>query len=213
MQLKWLGQSSFEIKADGLVIYIDPAYGEYLDKADVILISHFHYDHCSLETVRRIRKDDTTIISTKEVASQIDECRAVQAGEEGLIGNITVTIIPAYNTGKRTAGQRKTHSKEDTIGFLISAEGRTVYYTGDTDFIPEMKDVKADIVIIPVGGTNTMNAKEAASAVKLIKPKTAVPIHYGKTEGTYDDALYFKELAEEDKINVMILKEDKWENI
>ena len=76
-----------------------------------------------------------------------------------------------------------------------------------------MKDIKADVVIIPVGGTNTMNAKEAASAVKLIKPKTAVPIHYGKTEGTMDDALYFKELVEEEKINVMILKEDKWENI
>jgi len=210
MQLKWLGQSSFEIKTDGLVIYIDPAYGEYPDKADVILISHFHYDHCSLETVRRIRKDDTTIISTKEVASQIDECRAVQAGEEGLIGNITVTIIPAYNINRKG---KETHSKEDTIGFLINAEGKKIYYTSDTDFIPEMKDIKADIVIIPVGGTNTMNAKEAASAVKLIKPKTAVPIHYGKTEGTMDDALYFKELVEEEKINVMILKEDKWENI
>lgn len=210
MQIKWLGQSSFEIKTDGLIVYIDPAYGEYTDKADVILISHFHYDHCSFETIKKIRKDDTTIISTSEVASQIDECRAVRAGEEGLIGNIKVTVMPAYNTNRKG---KEAHSKEDTIGFLIDAEGKKIYYTSDTDFIPEMKNVKADAVIIPVGGTSTMNAKEAASAVKLIKPKTAVPIHYGKTEGTIDDALYFKELVEEEKINVIILKENKWNTI
>jgi len=210
MDIKWLGQSSFEIKTDGLVIYIDPYYGEYNDKADVILVSHFHYDHCSLEIIKKIRKDDTTIIGTPEVASQMDGCRAVRAGEQGIIGKMEVTITQAYNT--RNIGKEK-HSKEDTIGFLIQAEGKRIYYSSDTDFIPEMKDIKADIVIVPVGGTNTMDAKEAASAVKLIKPKTAIPIHYGKTAGTMDDALYFKELLENEQINVIILKEEEWQKI
>jgi len=210
MDLKWLGQSSFEIKTDGLVIYIDPYYGEYADKADVILVSHFHYDHCSLETIRKIRKDDTTIIGTSEVASQLDGCREVCTGEKGIIGKMEITITPAYNT--RNIGKEK-HTREDTIGFLINTEGKRIYYSSDTDFIPEMKDIKADIVIIPVGGTNTMDAKEAASAVKLIKPKTAIPIHYGKTAGTIDDALYFKELLENEQITVIILKEEEWQKI
>jgi len=210
MQIKWLGHASFELKINKLVLYIDPYEGEYTDKADIILISHFHYDHCSLEKIKKIRKEDTTIIGTPEVASQIYRCRGVSIGEEGMLENIRVLITPAYNL--KDIGE-KTHTKENSIGYLIKTNGKKIYYAGSTDLIPEMSQIKADIVLLPVGGTYTMSAEQAAKAAKLIKPKIAIPMHYGKTEGTRDDALYFKELAEKEGITVKIMEQEKWEKI
>ncbi|MBN1645164.1 MBL fold metallo-hydrolase [Candidatus Woesearchaeota archaeon] len=210
MHLKWLGHASFELKTGDLILYIDPYAGEYLDKADIILISHAHYDHFSREIVMKIRKQDTTIIGPAEVASQIDGCRTVVEGEEGILEKIKVTIVPAYNTPD---APRPTHAKGTGVGFLIKTEGKTIYHAGDTSFIPEMKNIKADIVLLPVGGTYTMDAKQAAEAAKLINPKIAIPMHYGKIVGTKDDALLFKELVEESEINVKIMELNKWEKL
>lgn len=210
MEIKWLGHASFELKINGLILYIDPYSGEYEEKADIILISHEHYDHFSREIVEKIRKEDTTIIGTSSVASQIDGCRSVIPGEEGLLGKIKVKVVHAYNT---STAPRQTHAKGEGVGFVIETEEKTIYFAGDTSFIPEMKDIKADVVLLPVGGTYTMDAKEAASAAKLIKPKLAIPMHYGKIVGTTDDALYFKELVEDSGIIVKIMEIGKWETI
>ncbi len=210
MQIKWLGHASFELKIEGLIVYIDPYDGEYEDKADIILITHAHYDHFSRELVDKIRKDNTTIIGTAEVAAQIDGCRSVREGEKGQLAKMIIHVVPAYNTPN---APRQTHSREQSVGYIIEAEERRIYHAGDTSLIPEMKNIKADIVLLPVGGTYTMNAKEAASAAKLIKPKIAVPMHYGKIVGTQDDAELFKEILEEEDIEVRILAKGEWENI
>ncbi|MBW2978898.1 MBL fold metallo-hydrolase [Candidatus Woesearchaeota archaeon] len=210
MQIKWLGHASFELKIGDLVLYIDPYSGEYEDKADIILISHAHHDHFNREIVEKIRKENTTIIGPSEVASQIDNCRAVSDNEEGILENIRIKTVPSYNTPDTP---RPTHKKGQGIGFLIKTNEKTIYFAGDTSLIPEMKNIETDIALLPVGGTYTMNAKQAAEAARLIKTKTAIPMHYGKIVGTKDDAEYFKELSEEKGIKVRILKENEWTEI
>jgi L-ascorbate metabolism protein UlaG (beta-lactamase superfamily) len=210
MQIKWLGHASFELRIGDLIVYIDPYAGEYTDKADVILITHAHYDHFNREIVDKIRKENTTIIGPAAVASQIDGCRSVIAGEKGLLDKIKVQAVPAYNTPN---APRQAHSRDEGVGFVIETDEYIIYHAGDTSFIPEMKDINADIVLLPVGGTYTMDAKQAAEAAKLINPKIAIPMHYGRIVGTKDSALYFQELVEEAGITVQIMEKGKWEKM
>jgi len=204
MEITWFGHDSFMIKADGKIVYTDPYFGDYSVKADIILVSHEHYDHFSKEKIEDIRRDGTVILGSRKVAAEMDGVKAMVAGDEIKIGEITIEAVAAYNTGKPF------HTKGNGLGFVIEADGRRIYFAGDTDLIPEMSKIKADVVLLPVGGTYTMNAKEAAEAVAKIKPKIAIPMHYGSVAGTIDDAEAFKEEVE-DKTNskVMILKEGK----
>ena len=201
MEIKWMGHASFEIKVNGKIIYIDPYFGEYTDKADIILISHGHYDHSSAEKVKDARVDSTIILTTKEVTPHLDGT-IMNAGDKKEIGNIKIEAVPAYNIGKDF------HPKGTGLGFIIEADNKKVYFAGDTDLIPEMKEIKADVVLLPVGGTYTMNAKEAAEAVLTIRPNIAIPMHFGSgIVGTIDDAELFKEKVEEKShIHVKILK-------
>jgi L-ascorbate metabolism protein UlaG (beta-lactamase superfamily) len=210
MQLKWLGHASFELRIGKIIMYIDPYAGEYTDKADIILITHSHYDHFNREIVDKIRKEDTTIIGPASVASEIDGCRSVIAGEKGRVYGLTVQTVAAYNT---SSTPRQTHSREEGVGFVIETGEYSIYHAGDTSFIPEMKDINADIILLPVGGTYTMDAKQAAEAAKLINPKIAIPMHYGRVVGTKDSALYFKELVEEAGIPVQIMDKNQWQDI
>ncbi len=202
MKIQWLGHASFKIKSKEVVIYIDPYAGEegyYLEKADIILISHFHYDHCSLEKIRKISTEETMIWGTKEVASEIHGCIVLIPGQPISTMGIKVTAVPAYNTAKRF------HPRGFAIGFLIEIEKKIIYFISDSDVIPEMVKIKADILLIPVGGTYTMNAREAVKVVQDIKPRVAIPMHYGSVVGNIDDAELFKELAETDETEVTIL--------
>ena len=202
MEIKWLGHASFEIKVNEKVIYIDPYFGEYKDKADIILISHGHYDHSSAEKVEDVMVDDTIILTTKDVASQLDGT-AMSIGDKKEIDDIKIEAVPAYNIGKSF------HPKGSGLGFIIEADKKKVYFAGDSDLIPEMKKIKADVVLLPVGGTYTMNAEEAAEAVLAIRPNIAIPMHFGSgIVGTIDDAELFKEKVEEKShIQVRILKQ------
>jgi len=186
----WLGHSSVKIKSDR-TIYIDPWKLKNPEPADLILISHSHRDHFSPDDIRKIKKKETVIIATADVAVDLSgDVRAVKPGDRVELPWITVEAVPAYNPGKPF------HPKEnDWIGFILTVDGRRIYYCGDTDFIPEMKEVRADIMIIPVGGTYTMNAEEAARAVALIRPEAAVPIHYDDIVGSIEDAKRFRDLC------------------
>lgn len=178
------------------IIYFDPfkIEKEYHD-ADIIFITHSHYDHFSEEDMQKVRKLDTKIVVTKDL---YDRTKVLGFKEENIlkvipnknyyIDNITIKTIPAYNINKQF------HQKENNwVGYLIVLNDTTYYIAGDTDLTEESQKVKCDVAFVPVGGTYTMTAPEAAELVNIIKPKVAVPIHYGSIVGTKQDAEKFKE--------------------
>ena len=190
-KISWLGHSSIKIKTDK-IIYIDPWKIKDEEKADLVLISHNHGDHLSPSDVRKIQKNDTVIITTGDCASQLQgDIRIVKPGDVINAHGVTVAATPSYNLSKSF------HPKASGwIGFVITVEGKRIYYAGDTDFVPEMRDIKADMMIMPVGGTYTMTAEEAAQAVNFVKPKVAIPIHWGDIVGSATDAAKFKKLCQ-----------------
>ncbi|PIP18436.1 MAG: Zn-dependent hydrolase [Parcubacteria group bacterium CG23_combo_of_CG06-09_8_20_14_all_35_6] len=182
------------------VIYIDPYQINETEKADIILITHGHFDHCSLPDIQRISKPETVIVATPDCQSRIAslsvEFRELKIAQPGIsleIKGVRIETVPAYNTDKHF------HPKEDElVGYIINLDSRRIYHAGDTDLIPEMKNIKnIDVALLPIGGTYTMNAEEAAEAVKIINPKAAVPMHYGSVVGSDADAARFKGLVGE----------------
>lgn len=184
----WLGHSTVRIDTDP-VIYIDPWKLKKPKRAGLVLVSHSHFDHLSREDVKKVAGPDTVILAPEDCLGDLPAgARAIKPGDRVELPGIVVEAVPSYNTNKtfhpRASGW---------VGFVITAEGRRIYYPGDTDVIPEMDAVRADIVVIPVGGTYTMTAAEAADAVNRMKPVVAVPIHYGDIVGSLADAKKFKE--------------------
>ena len=184
--IKWLGHASFMIKADEKTIYIDPYEGEYTEKADLILITHSHGDHCVVSKIDLIRKDDTIIMAPTDCKPKINgDVKTLKPGEKAKVGNITVEATDAYNVKRFRSPGDLYHPKGFGIGYKIKAEGKTVYHAGDTDFIPEMKNLgKIDLALLPSGDTYTMNNPEAAEAVLAIKPRMVVPMHRWDTDPT-----------------------------
>lgn len=186
----WLGHSSVLIRSDKTV-YIDPWKVRTTDKADLVLISHSHYDHLSPADVERIRKDDTVVVTTADAAPRLSgDVRILKPGERLSVHGIPVEAIPAYNTNKAFHPR-----KSGWIGFVVTLEGKRIDYAGDTDRTPEMEAVRADVVIVPVGGTYTMTAAEAAGAVNIIRPEAVIPIHWGDIVGSAADAGIFQEFC------------------
>ena len=216
IDLKWLGHAGFLIK-NSKVIYIDPYnIKESSEKADLIFITHSHYDHCSIEDINKIVKEGTKIIMPADCQSKITrfevpiKMEIIEQGQELDLDGIRVTAVPAYNLDKHF------HPKDGGwIGYLIKIDDVFIYHAGDTDFIPEMQRLtgykqqgKEFIALLPVGGRFTMTAEEAAEAAKSIKPTLAIPMHYGSIVGTEEDAEEFKELCEENKVSVKILEKE-----
>ena len=187
----WLGHSTIRIDGEK-VICIDPWKLKDPKKADIILVSHSHHDHLSLEDLRKIQKNDTVIITTKDCAAGLSgDVRIIKPGDTVKVGEMEVEAVPSYNIDKAF------HPKENNwLGFVVTVMGKRIYYCGDTDLIPEMESIRADIMLVPVGGTYTMNAEEAARAVNMIKPEAAIPIHYGDIVGTAEDAERFRDLCD-----------------
>ncbi len=203
MKLTWLGHASFKIKTeDNVLIYIDPYADEYgyEEKADIVLVSHGAYDHSARDKIKKITGDYTRILTTKDNSGSING-EALDAGDEKFIENVFIRTTAMYNIGKD-------YHPVKGIGFLLTLEGKTIYFAGETDLIPEMKGIKADIALLPVCGTYAMNPREAVEAVEIIAPKIAIPMHYGDVVGTVDDALYFRELlVHNHDTDVIVMKE------
>lgn len=189
--ITWLGHDTTKIKGDK-VIYIDPFQLKGGEAADIVLITHEHYDHCSPEDVARIRKKDTVVIGTADVTAKYKgETKTIKAGDSVTVHGITIQTVPAYNTNK------KFHPRASGwVGYVVNMNGKRVYHAGDTDRIPEMESLKdIDVALVPVSGTYVMTAEEAAEAVNRMKPKVAIPIHYGSIVGTKADAERLKNLV------------------
>ena len=201
-KIHWLGHDGFRIDSSK-VIYIDPYQMKSTIPADIILVSHDHFDHCSPEDILEIQTKGTIIITDKASAGKLTgDVRIVKPGDRLTVQGIEIEIVPAYNTNKQF------HPKSDgKLGFIITVDGARIYHAGDTDFIPEMKNIKADIALLPVSGTYVMTADEAVQAALAIKPKIAIPMHYGAIVGTESDARCFADKLE-GQVAVKILPQE-----
>jgi len=177
--IKWLAHASFQIKAEGKTIYIDPYEGEYSEKADLILVTHSHADHCDPSKIKNVQKNDTVIIAPKDCASMIGRSvKTLRPGEETSFDSIRVKAVEAYNFKRFRSPGNPYHPKGFGVGYLITAEGKTIYHAGDTDFISEMRKLGSiDVALLPSGGTYTMDNAEAAEAAIAINPKIVIPMH------------------------------------
>ncbi len=203
-RLHWYGQSAFRIDGPP-VVYLDPfKLPDGVPAADVILITHDHFDHCSPADVAKIRRATTVVIGPAEVAAKLPgPVETIKPGETRTVHGITVKAVPAYNTNKRF------HPKADgKVGFVVTAGGVTYYHAGDTDAIPEMTGLAPDVALLPVGGTYTMNADEAAGAARAIRPRVAVPMHFGSVVGSDADGARFAELLKGSGIAAVVLKRE-----
>ena len=177
--VKWLGHASFKIKADEKIIYVDPYEGEYDDKADLVLVSHSHHDHCDPSKIEKIRKDGTLIVAPADCAPGIGgNVKPLEPGERLSVGNITVEAMEAYNYKRFRSSGTPFHPKGLGVGYLLNIGDKTIYYAGDTDFIEEMGNLKdIDLALLPIGGTYTMDIPEAADAAVAIDPRFVMPMH------------------------------------
>jgi L-ascorbate metabolism protein UlaG (beta-lactamase superfamily) len=204
LKLKWLGHASWKLKAGGKTIYIDPYEGDYDEKADIILASHSHTDHCEPSKVKEATGDGTVVIAPADCAEKIGApVRSLKPGEKAEFGEVTVKAVEAYNVKRFRSPGMPFHPKGLGVGYVIKAEGKKVYHVGDSDYIPEMDELKdVDVLLIPSGGTYTMDAEDAAEATVAINPKIAVPVHIWDT----DPGEYKKKVEAASGVKVLILK-------
>ncbi len=184
--IHWLGHASFRIEDGARQLYIDPwKLSPNSPKADVIFITHAHYDHFSPEDIARIKKDSTAFFAPKDVAYQIEGTVITVAPHQLYeLGELKVRTVPAYNIDKPYHPKQK-----NWVGYVITlSTGQKIYHSGDTDATPEMRTVVTDFALLPCGGTYTMSAKEAGEVANVFKPHTLIPMHWGDIVGSRADA-------------------------
>jgi len=206
--IHWYGHASFRIEDAKKHIFIDPFKlpDNIETKADIILITHGHYDHFSPDDIEKIKTPNTIIITTQDVAEKLKGNKGntftIKPGQTIDSGKLKISAVPAYNP------EKKFHPKaNDWVGFMVRlSNGLTIYHAGDSDVTPEMESIKTDIALVPIGGTYTMNAEEAAKIINIIQPKVTIPMHFGGIVGTAKDAENFKKLV---KTPVVIKTQEK----
>ena len=196
--VSWLGHSGFRIASGARTIYIDPyRVPAGARKADLILITHGHYDHFSPQDVERLSHDGTWLVGPPAVAERVSgQVVSIAPGEaldRELARGIDVAAVAAYNTSKRDASGNVFHPREaGWLGYELRVRGERLYHSGDTDVIPEMDSVAGvDVALLPVSGVYVMTPGEAAEAARRIQPAVAVPMHWGEHIGTREDAEAF----------------------
>ena len=207
--LIYLGHASFCIKANGYAIFIDPYKmpDSVKDSADLILITHAHFDHCSKEDIAKVAKKNSTIIAATGCldANEYPNLVVAEPGFKTNFHGIGIEAVPAYNIAKE---KQSFHPRAKMgVGYIVDAQGMRIYHAGDTDFIPEMKELKEIYAaLLPVGGKYTMDEDEAILAVRAIKPKFFVPMHYKRLLGE-DGAKRAEEKFMKELPNCRIMKE------
>jgi L-ascorbate metabolism protein UlaG (beta-lactamase superfamily) len=193
--IQWYGQSSVRIPFGKKFIYIDPFQVTDKETADIILITHPHFDHFSIDDINKIANHNTSICAPKECCDKLrklgfTKCLDVVPGQSIKVEGVNIKTVPAYNTVKNN------HPKDKKwVGYVLTLGDLKIYHPGDTNRIPEMKSISCDIAFMPLGQTYTMqNVEEAAAAVLDVKAKIAIPIHYGIYEGDEKNAVLFKQL-------------------
>lgn len=210
--MSWLGHDGFRIE-NGKVVYIDPFKIEAGGpKADIVLVSHEHSDHCSPADLRKVITPATVIVAHSQSKNELSklnvkEIRIMKPGDKINVGDVAIEAVPAYNVNKYREPGRVFHPEEDgKLGYVVTIKGVRIYHAGDTDHIPEMKNIQTDIALLPVSGTYVMTAHEAAEAAATINLQIAIPMHYGAIVGGRIDAETFQKLA---KCEVKLLEKDR----
>ena len=200
VKVHWLGHDSFVLQGSKTVI-LDPfkAKGDY--KADLLLISHEHFDHLSDDDIKRFANSSTTIVAPKiceePLRKHSQEKKFVAPGSKLELKGVGIEAIPAYNLNKFREPGKVFHPKADgKVGYVVTLDGVRFYHAGDSDAIPEMKALDVDVALLPVSGTYVMTAEEAAGAAREMKVKVVIPMHFGKIVGDSRDAERFKKLLD-----------------
>ncbi|HWC32043.1 MAG TPA: MBL fold metallo-hydrolase [Actinomycetota bacterium] len=201
----WFWQSAYRWSADGLTVYLDPRnVPEGYDPADAIFITHAHFDHFNQDDIELLRKEDTVIVAPRDVASELSgDVVAVAPGDDVDVKGVKGQAVPAYNIAPDRLDK---HPKENGwVGYMLSLGDLTIYHAGDTDHLPELEAIDARLAFVPIGGTFTMDAREAAEFTKALSPEIAVPMHYGFVEGCGgpDAAETYRELAQPVRVDIL----------
>ena len=207
--IECLGHSTIKINKSDKIIYIDPYnIKDSLNDADYIFITHNHYDHFSEEDIKKVKNNETIIVITEDLYTNTLKLGfngmnivTVKPNENYQVENVKFSTIQAYNVNKTF------HPRENEwVGYILELEGSKYYIAGDTDITEENQKVKCDVAFVPVGGTYTMDFKEAAYLINELKPKIAVPIHYGSIVGTKQDATDFVKLLHPNIQGIILIK-------
>lgn len=209
--ITWFGHTSFMIES-GKRIYIDPhVLPDSAEKADIVLVTHEHFDHCNVDNIKRLRGEQTKVLGPPGVMKKLGFGSPMNIDKVTSIGGVKITGIDAYNINKFRSPGNPFHPRGLGIGYLIEMDRKAIYHAGDTDNIPEMTSLgDVDIALLPIGGTYTMTVDEAAEAAKVIKPKICVPMHYNSDKygisGINADPEEFAKLLESENIEVRVLE-------
>jgi L-ascorbate metabolism protein UlaG (beta-lactamase superfamily) len=197
----WFRQSAYRYQDDGLVLYIDPWEAEG-PEADVILITHAHADHYQPDEIERLRGDGTQLVAPHDIARELSgEVTPVAPGDSVEVAGVRIQAVPAYNIAEE---RLEAHPKANNwVGYVLTLGDRTYYHAGDTDHVPELDSVRANVSFLPIGGTYTMEAEEAGGLARAIGPDLAVPMHYGVVVGSPADADRFAEAAKPVTVRTM----------
>lgn len=206
-KIKLLKHNSIKI-IDNVIIYIDPyQIDDELHDADYIFITHSHYDHFSIKDILKIKKNSTYIVSTLDTHNELikyfddNKILLVSQSKEYKLNNLSFKTTPAYNINK------KFHLYEnDWVGYILNIKNNKIFILGDTDINPDIKNIKCDIVLIPIGGTFTMDYIEAAEYVNNLKPSLVIPTHYGLIVGNKEDGIKFKKLLNKNIVCKLFIK-------
>jgi len=202
-----IAHDTFKIKGSS-VIYTDPFKVTARDEADIVLITHEHFDHLSLDDLNKVIYPGTTIVASALCREGLQDVKVKQThfldpGGKLTVGKVEIEAVPAYNLNKYREPGKPFHPKGKGVGFMFTMDGTRVYLAGDTDFIPEMNHIAVDIALLPVSGTYVMTAEEAAGAALAIHPKIAVPMHYAAIVGSDGDAQKFKSLVKHCQVEIV----------
>ena len=203
-RLTWFWQSGYRWAGDGFTVYIDPVNlpGEN-DPADLIFLTHAHFDHFSQDDIEKLRTDGTVVLAPRDVAAELSgEVRALSPGDSDEVKGVRFQTVPAYNIVEH---RLQAHPKASNwVGYVLELGGTTYYFSGDTDALPELEDVRTDVAFVCVGGDPfVMTASEAAGLVKAMEPQLAVPNHYGFEVGTPANGEDFQRDADPVKVEIL----------